>query len=237
MAGTTRYGPLVHRAVHHAAIFLLAGVVIFLAGNALTQWAWDYFRNSSTPVYSLQFNYISDLGAIHCHEVANRYVCSPWHFVFATATVLLGLCLIFGVLLMKSAFPPRRVRTIGLGILALSGVGAIGVGLFAEDYDLTVHTASALLAFLGSNLALLVLSVAMLRDTRWDGYRLFTAACGLFGLVALILFVAHAWGPVGVGGMERLIVAPTLVWAAVVGVHLYRIPTFSAPKVEATGSP
>jgi hypothetical protein len=35
--------------------------------------------------------------------------------------------------------------------------------------------------------------------------------------------------------MERLIVAPVLLWAIVAGVHLARIPTF-APRSIPTGS-
>ncbi len=231
MPDSDRRGPLVHRSVHHAAILLLAGVVSFLVGNALAQWAWDYYRTPPTPVYNLLHNYISDLGAIHCHSYGGRYVCSPWHDVFSGSVILLGLFLILAVPLLKTAFPPRRTRTLGLLLLAIAGVGAMGVGFFPEDFNLSAHTASALTAFLLSNVGILVLSLAMLRDTRWDGFRLFSVVCGLVGLVALGLFAAHAYGPIGVGGMERLIVAPVLLWSAVIAVHLLRVPTFSAPKL------
>ena len=50
---------------------------------------------------------------------------------------------------------------------------------------------------------------------------------GLVGLVAFVLFEAKTWGPLGVGGMERLIVAPVLLWALVAGIHLVRIPTYA----------
>jgi len=234
MASPGRRGPLVHRTVHHAAYLLLGGVVAFFLGNGITQWAWDYYRSSPTPVYSLLSNYISDLGAIHCGSFSGRYVCSPGHLVFGGFIVLMGLCLLLAAPLLKTAFAARRSRTIGLGLFGVAGIGAMGVGFFPEDFIPPVHVASAVLAFAGSNLAIIVLAFAMMRDTRWDGYRLFSVVCGLVGLVALILLGVRAWGPLEAGGMERLIVAPVLLWATVVGVHLARIPTFSAPSVDPT---
>jgi len=232
-----RYGPLVHRSVHHGAVLWLVGVVQFLAAMIVTQLGW------TNPTYSLTQNYISDLGAVHCGLFASRTICSPWHLVFDISIVLLGVFLILGVLLLPSAFPNRRSRTLGLGLLVASGFGAIGVGLFPEDVNLNAHTVSALLAFAGGGFALIVLGVAMFRDTRWDGYRAYSMLSGLVALVALLLFALHSWhwgglwSDLGAGGIERLIVAPVLLWALVVGIHLRRIPSFAPrqlPKTVAT---
>jgi hypothetical membrane protein len=89
---------------------------------------------------------------------------------------------------------------------------------------------SALFAFIGANLGLVVLGFAMFRDTRWDGYRSYTLFSGIIGLVALILFVTKVFVGLGVGGMERLIVAPLLLWQIVVSIHLLRVPTY-APRI------
>jgi len=225
-----RYGPLVHRSVHHGAVLWIVGVVQFLAAMVVTQLGW------TKPTYSLTQNYISDLGAVNCGVFASRYICSPWHLVFNVSVALLGVFLILGVLLLPSAFPNRRSRTLGLGLLAASGLGAIGVGLFPEDVNLTAHTVSALLAFAGGGFALIVLAIAMFRDTRWDGFRAYSALSGLIALVALLLFAVHSWhwgglwADLGAGGIERLIVAPVLLWALVVAIHLRRIPSF-APRI------
>jgi hypothetical membrane protein len=151
--------------------------------------------------------------------------------VFNVSTVIMGLLLVLAVFLIQTAFPARRSRTIGLGLLAIAGIGAIGVGLSPEDVNITVHSLSALLAFAGGGLALVVLGFAMFRDTRWDGFRAFSILCGLVGLVALVLFASKDYAGLGVGGMERLIVAPVLLWAIVVGVHLARIPTYAPSKL------
>jgi hypothetical membrane protein len=225
-----RYGPLVHRAVRHGAILWILAVVVFLVGMIVTQIGYG-------SSYSLTANYISDLGATHCgtlsgHTANNGYVCSPWHDVFNVSIIVMGLLLILGIALIRTGFPARSSRTVGLGLLAIAGLGAIGVGLSPEDVNLTVHTLSAATAFIAGNLALIVLGFAMFRDTRWDGYRTFSMLCGLVGLIALILFEAKTYGPLGVGGMERLIVAPILLWALVAGVHLVRIPTYAAPGIR-----
>jgi hypothetical membrane protein len=231
MAGPTeRLGPLVHRSVHHGAILWIAGVLQFLVGMGVTQ-AW--YEYAGTP-YSLTKNYISDLGAAHCGTYHSTiYVCSPGHDVFNVSIILLGLLLILGTLLLRSAFRARGIRTVGLAILVISGIGAIGVGSSPEDVNLTIHSISALTAFLGSNLAIIILGFAMFRDTRWHGYRTFTVVMGLIGLIALYLFVSGNYLGLGVGGAERLIVAPVLLWAFVAGVHLVRIPTYAPSKVAA----
>ena len=239
-AAGERYGPLVHRSVHHGAIAWIVGVVVFLVAQFVVQLAWD--AHAGNPTYSLTQNYISDYGAIHCGSFSGHFVCSPLHDVFNASIVVMGLLLILGVVLLPTAFPARPSRKIGLGLLVVAAIGSIGVGLSPEDVNLTVHFVSAVLAFVGANFALLVLALVMFRDTRWDGYRGYTFLSGVVGFVALGLYGARAyeWGGIwsdwGVGGMERLIVAPVLLWAILVSVHLLRIPSF-APRSRAKRSP
>jgi hypothetical membrane protein len=229
-----RYGPLVHRSVRHGAIALIVGAVQFIVAMAITQIGYG-------SSYSLTQNYISDLGAVNCGAFGGsgsfpgHYVCSPWHDVFNVSVIVLGLLVILAVFLIRTGFPARRSRAIGLGLLALSGLGAIGVGLSPEDVNLTVHSVSALLAFAGGGFALIVLGFAMFRDTRWDGFRAYTILSGLVALIALLLFVSKVYLGLGVGGMERLIVAPVLLWSIVAGTHLARIPTF-APRLFTKGT-
>jgi hypothetical membrane protein len=231
LPASERYGPLVHRSVRHGAIVLIVGTVQFIVAMAVTQLGW-------TVPYSLRTNYISDLGAVNCSDfptTSAHYVCSPWHVVFNVSIIVMGVLVILAVILVRTAFPARRSRLIGLGLLALAGIGSIGVGLSPEDVNLTVHTASAALAFIGGGLALIVLGFAMFRDTRWDGFRAYTVLSGLVDLVALVLFESGTYLGLGVGGMERLIVAPVLLWSVVVGIHLARIPTF-APRAFSKGT-
>src|SRR5580658_8979166 len=104
-----RYGPLVHRSVRHGAILYIVAVVQFLVGMAVTQLLYG------PPTYNLLSNYISDLGAIHCGPLAGRQVCSPGHEVFNVSIIILGILLILGTLLIRTSFPARSTRSVGLG--------------------------------------------------------------------------------------------------------------------------
>jgi hypothetical membrane protein len=227
-----RLGPLVHRSVHHGAIAWLVATLQFLVAMIVAQLAWK------NPTYSLTQNVISDLGNTSCGTFASHDVCSPLHVVFNISVIVFGLLILLGILLLPTAFPARASRTIGLGLLSISAIGAILVGVFPENTIGALHSLGVLLAFAGGGVGLLVLSGAMLRDTRWDGFRTYTGVSALVTLISLILFVEGSWhwgglwANLGQGGIERLIVAPILLWILVVSTHLVRIPTFAPPGVR-----
>jgi hypothetical membrane protein len=228
-----RLGPLVHRSVHHGAALWLAGALQFILAMAVVQLAW-----TGHPGYSLSHNYISDLGNTGCGPWPNptsNDICSPWHDVFDVSSVLLGVLVVLGAILVRSGFPTRRSSMVGLLCMAIGGLGSIGVGLSPENVNLTVHSVSALVAFVVGNFSLVVLGFAMFRDTRWDGLRAYTMLSGVVGLVATVLYVGHHDLTLGVGGMERLIVAPLLLWLIVAPIHLLRIRQY-APHTIPTGS-
>ncbi len=204
--------------VRAGATLWVLGVAGFLFGMGVTQLGWDLLRSGPTPVYSLLHNYISDLGAVSCGPLPGRYVCSPWHEVFDLSAVALGTLLILGSALLWDHLPGARSSSVGLVFLLLAGIGAMGVGLSPEDVNLTVHTASAAVAFLFANLGVLVLGIGWARLSQGRTWGAYSIVSGLVGLLALGLFGLKAYGPLYVGGMERLVVAPVLLWAILVGV-------------------
>jgi hypothetical membrane protein len=204
-------GPLIPIRARQAGGVLLFASLQFIVAMIVCQLKY--------PGYSDISNYISDLGGAH----------SPWALVFDGSVILLGLLTLLGTFLLFSAFNHRLSRTLGLGFLVIAGIGAIGVGVFPETSTAIgghAHEIFSDVAFIGSGLALVILPGAMLRDTRWDGYRAFTLLLGVITLVAIVLFSTSTWGPLGPGGMERVIVAPILLWAIVVGIHLLTLPTY-----------
>jgi hypothetical membrane protein len=222
---TARLGPLVRRSVHHGALLWLVGAFQFLLVMIAVQLAW-------TQPYSLSSNAISDLGNTGCGpwpDATSAVVCSPWHTVFNVSIIVLGLCVVFGSILVKSAFPPRKSALVGLGLFVLSGIGSIGVGAFPENVNLTAHTLSATLALGVGGVTLIVLAYAMLRDTRWNGYRAYTLLSGLVSTVAFLLLATHHYLGLGFGGIERLVAAPELLWLLLASIHLLYVPAF-APK-------
>jgi hypothetical membrane protein len=232
-AGTTRLGPLVHRSVHHAAALWLLASLQFIVAMVVVQLAW-----TGHPAYSLANNYISDLGNTHCGpwpSATSPDICSPWHDVFNGSVIALGVLVVLGSILVRTGFPPRRSSAIGLWGVALAGIGAIGVGVSPENVNGTVHAIASLVAFAIGSLALIVLGFAMFRDTRWDGFRAYTLFSGLLSFVATILFSVGVDVGLGVGGMERLIVAPLLLWLIVAPIHLLRIPQYAPHALPSPG--
>lgn len=218
-------GPLAPRTARWGGGVFVLGSLQFIAVMVYVQ--------SRYPGYSDVTNYISDFGNYHD---------SPAYWAFNGSIILLGLLGLLGTGLIRSAFAPRRTRTIGLGMLAIANLGAIGVGIFPEtatELGGHVHSVVSLITFLGSALALLFLAVAMMRDTRWEGFRGYTGISGVVTLVALILFIPASGGSSsGLGAapglIERVIVAPILLWAIVAGVHLLRLPTYSPVRFRPT---
>ncbi|HEV2519139.1 MAG TPA: DUF998 domain-containing protein [Thermoplasmata archaeon] len=202
-------GPLVPRAAHQGGLVLLLAAIEFTVGMGVTQLGY--------PGYSDLRNAISDLG---------NSKLSPWFLVFNLSLILFGILGVVAVWLLRSAFRPKTSSRIGVGLLAVAFGSAVGIGVFPEQVAHSLHVLFSSAAFLASGLALLFLALSMLRDTRWEGLRLYTAASGILILAAIALLFSAATTAADFGAVERLVVAPGLLWAAVAGIHLGRMPVY-----------
>jgi len=213
--------PMVHRSVRTGAALFVFGAAQFIVGMIVVQTRY--------AGYSLSQNYISDLGGAH----------SPWALLFDGSVILLGLCAIFGVLLIWGAFDDRPSRGVGLGFLLIGGIGAVGVGVFPETTPVLnggMHDIVSDIAFVGAGIGLVIVSFAMVEGPHWRISRPFTLACGVVTLAAIILFSTGYYVGLGPGGMERLIVAPILLWAIAEGLHVARLPRFAPHTVKKSSS-
>ena len=211
-----RRGPLIHRRARLGGFLVGVGSLQFVVAMAVAEYAY--------PGYSLTQNHVSDLGGPG----------SPWAFVFNDSVRLLGVLAVVGAILLRTAFPEKTRGQVGLGLLAVGGIGAFLVGIYpvgSPELGGNIHDLVALITFAAGSLSLLALSVAMLRDTRWEGMRAYTALSGLVAVTALLLSVRGAYLGIGPGGMERLIVAPILLWGILAGVHLLRLPTYQPTPI------
>lgn len=206
--------PLTHvgRSVRWGGVLIAVAVLQFAAAMAWVQ--------SQYAGYSLLTNYISDLGNTST---------SPQHMVFNVSIIVLGALAFFGILLAWGGFPRGGSRVVGLFLFLIASVAAMLVGLYPENVNPTVHDTVSLLVFLPGGLALVIVSFGMRTGTFWSSYRGFSAVLGLITLVSLAYYaptqaISTTWDP---GLIERLIVAPILIWGFVVGVHLARLPRFS----------
>lgn len=154
------------------------------------------------PNYSISGNYISDLGKI-------GEVSAP---VFNTSVFVLGLTVVAGTYFLRQTIANK----VFLCLLILCGVGAMGVGIFPEDFG-PIHLAVSLIAFLFGALS----AIASYKFQKAP-LSYFAVVLGLISLAALILFGLKIDLGLGVGGMERMIAYPILLWAIGFGGYLIK---------------
>ena len=99
-------------------------------------------------------------------------------------------------------------------MIGLSGLGALGVGLFPETAGV-LHVLVSLIAFLFA--ALSAIAASKLVKTP---FTYFSVILGISSLVALVLFGIQFYSGLGAGGMERMIAYPVLLWAIGFGGYL-----------------
>lgn len=200
-----------------AAVFFVA-VTQFILGLAIAEALY--------PGYSLSGNYVSDLGV------------GPSAIVFNSSVFLLGLLLALGVYFLRQHSGLKMVNR-PLFIMAL---GAMGVGIFTKNYTLA-HGAVASVAFFFAGLSALT-SAKLLKKP----FSLISIVLGAMTIGALVLFssglaasgsltsdVAYNssfYLGLGPGGMERMIIYPSLMWLAMFSGYLAMQQEKSIPLAE-----
>lgn len=128
-----------------------------------------------------------------------------------------GAMIVAGFLALIAAIGLRHVVTNRLlvGLVALTGTGVVGVGVFPADTGLP-HTIAALLAFGGTG------TIAILAGWVTGGpFRVVSSVLGVLLIVALALFVfVGGTTLLGIGGLERWVAYLGLVWVVAFGGYL-----------------
>lgn len=150
------------------------------------------------PNYSVSLNYISDLGV------------GSTALIFNSSVFLLGLLVVAGAYFIREAFKSNLLFI----TLTLTGIGAMMVGLFPETAGV-MHTIASLITFLFGGLAAIVSY-----KVEKPPFSYLSVVLGAMGLVGLGLFASGNYLSLGVGGMERMIAHPVLLWAVGFGGHL-----------------
>ena len=153
------------------------------------------------PNYNVSTNYISDLGAF-CPPTG-PCVIEPSADLFNGSIILLGLLILLGAYYLRRAFGSTPTAA----VVALAGVGAMGVGLFPETTGIW-HSVFSLIVFLFAGLAAVLTSRYQRRPMSY-----FSIALGMITLAALVLFVGKEYLGLGAGGMERIVVYPVRIWS------------------------
>ena len=161
-----------------------------------------------TYPYNVSANYVSDLGAT-CPSNGACYI-PPSALLFDSSIALMGLLILLGAYFLHRAFKwmPATV------FIALTGVGALGVGLFPETTGVW-HDIFSLVVFLFTGLSAIATYKFQKKPMAY-----LSVILGVITLIALILDVPNVYLGLGPGGMERMIVYPALLWAIGFGGHL-----------------
>jgi hypothetical membrane protein len=197
------------------ALFLIATSEFFLA-QIIAQLAW--------PGYSVTQYDISALGVTECGPFTNGsggltfYACSPLHVVMNAGFVVLGILTIAGVLLTRSIWPRRRLSTVGLALVVVSGLGGPLAGIFPANVNLGAHIFGSVLNFFTASVGLLLLGIGVRRQN--GRLAAWSIALGLTTIVGLALSSNQVFLGIGPGGMERVVGYPSVIWAIGLGAAL-----------------
>jgi len=176
--------------------------------------------NETGYAYSVASNYISDLGA-NCLPSGACYI-PPSALLFDSSVVILGLTLLICAYYLHRAFRWMPATL----LVAITGLGAIGVGVFPETMA-GPHEIFSLVTFLFVGLS----AIASYRLQKKPlGY--LSVILGVLTIASLILAVPATWQfrmtasssgfylGLGIGGIERLVAYPAILWAIAFGSHL-----------------
>jgi len=167
----------------------MAGGLILFGGAQLVFGL--LFAETAHPGYSVSANLISDLGV------------GPAALIFNSSITLLGLTLIISAYFIQRAYEKPIITT----LIGLTGLGAMGVGLFPENVPV-MHGIAATVAFIFGGITAIAAYKVQKKPLAY-----FSVVMGLLSLSALILFALRENAGLGPGGMERMIIYPILVWA------------------------
>lgn len=150
------------------------------------------------PTYSIATNYISDLGV------------GITGSLFDTSISILGLAVIASAYFIYRGFKVKAFPV----LVALTGLGALLVGIFNENFG-PIHGYVSDFTFILGPLAAIY---AFRYET--SPFKFVSVGLGVFSYFAIFEFMIGGSPAIGVGGWERMIVYPFLLWGIGYGAFL-----------------
>jgi hypothetical membrane protein len=195
-----------------------AGILAFVAA---AQWVLLVIvAETQYPNYSIQQNYLSDLGAT-CHRgLVSGTPCvivSPSSLIWDTTLALMGLLSLVSAILVYGA-----TRKKGFSILfGIWGLGALIAGAVPETL-LSVHELASLASLLAGSIAAIVAFWFLKSPLKY-----LSLVLDLFSFASLIPLTSEGpffrWNGIfglGLGGIERMVVYPIIIWEIAFGAYL-----------------
>lgn len=189
----------------------IPGILLFLAGSiALMGIITAEALYPSGTNYTTFSSEISDLGAT---KPPNSIIYQPSASIFNTAMLLSGLMALTATFFQHKHFKKPAV-SIPLGLF---GLGLVGIGIFSGE-KAPYHGMSSMLTFLSGGLSAILSSKIVSAPFKYIGI--------LFGSISLATWAAAVFIPdiifpfIGMGGTERWLVYPLVLWITGLGGYL-----------------
>ena len=189
-----------------AGIAFVLGSLYYLIAEAISA---AFFKASLLDTYVLHT--ISELGIPNAN--------SPLSLLMNSGFIIIGLTLIFGYFCKFKDYVIKNKMICSI-LTLVTAFGVIIVGLIHGGNPLTsgYHTLGAVMAILGGNLLLMIVSRSM---DEFGNYQKITLVLGAIGFIAFwILFfnMENVFMPV----FERLSVYTLIAWSFLTGIYLIR---------------
>lgn len=196
-----------------------------------------HIAEATYPGYSINQNYLSDLGAtVRFTETgaATIVIQQPASLIFTIIVFTVGVLTTVAAYFMFSVIKSKKAVV----LLGIFGIGMLGVAIFSEVFTL-VHGIFSLIVFFSGSLAAILSFRFQKRPMSY-----ISVILGVIGLVAIVLaelssldiilaelgFAASGAPlfstPIGIGGMERMIAYPIMLWLVMFGASLIASPEF-----------
>lgn len=159
--------------------------------------------------YSISRNYISELGV------------GSTAFIFNSSTFILGATVSYSAYLLRKSLRNRMLPQ----FLMISGIGCMGAALFPYTLG-PIHILFSVMAFVSGTLAIFTSCRLLTSPLKYIYLWLGAISLSAFILFTIGEFSIRFFGVslnlvIGLGGMERMIVYPVLIWALSFGGFLY----------------
>ena len=198
------------RARDWATDLRIGGGLLFLAGATILMGIIT--AEALYPgTFSTGANEISDLGGT---RPPNSVILQPSATIFDVSMMLIGVLVMVASGFVERAFGRRSV-TIPIAVL---GVGAFGVGIFPGNTG-NPHAIFAMVTFISGGIAALTAARVTSGPFRYISYLLGTASLGTL-VTYMLLGDASPMAVLGIGGVERWIVFPVVLWVTAYGGYL-----------------
>ena len=217
----------------------IAGTLLLIAGIQFIIGA--HIAESTYPGYSVNENYLSDLGATvrFTESGVTTIIQQPASLIFTIIVLTVGAFSATSAYLISLNVKSKRFVI----LVGLFGIAMVGIATFSEVFTL-IHGIFSLTAFFSFSFAAILSYKFQKRPMSY-----ISVILGVIALIAIFLLELSSLDqilpelgllassfpsfntPIGIGGMERMIAYPMMLWLVMFGASLIAAPE-SVSKAE-----